>query len=74
MFFFLQGDWKIAGLGLTIPLLAPGGAPTRWEFPTFDGHVPSYIQRSFDYMGTILVFSDACLVKYFLNSAGIRSG
>ncbi|KAJ6618313.1 kinase-like domain-containing protein [Mycena sp. CBHHK59/15] len=44
------GDWKIAGLGLTIPLLAPGGGPTRWEFPTFDGHVPAYIQRSFDYM------------------------
>ncbi|KAJ6606557.1 kinase-like domain-containing protein [Mycena vulgaris] len=44
------GDWKIAGLGLTIPLLAQGGGPTRWEFPTFDGHVPAYIQRSFDYM------------------------
>ncbi|KAJ7445769.1 kinase-like domain-containing protein [Mycena galericulata] len=45
-----SGDWKIAGLGLTIPLLAPSGGPTRWEFPTFDGHVPAYIQRSFDYM------------------------
>lgn len=45
-----QGDWKISGLGLTIPLLT-GGNPTRWEFPTFDGRVPSYIQRSFDYMG-----------------------
>ncbi|EEB99415.1 hypothetical protein MPER_00914, partial [Moniliophthora perniciosa FA553] len=45
-----SGDWKIAGLGLTIPLLQPNGSPTRWEFPTFDGRVPSYIQRSFDYM------------------------
>ncbi|CAK5279381.1 unnamed protein product [Mycena citricolor] len=45
-----SGDWKIAGLGLTIPLMAPGGGATRWEFPTFDGHVPQYIQRSFDYM------------------------
>ncbi|KAJ6500441.1 kinase-like domain-containing protein [Mycena sanguinolenta] len=45
------GDWKIAGLGLTIPLMTPGGGgATRWEFPTFDGHVPAYIQRSFDYM------------------------
>ncbi|KAK0502855.1 kinase-like domain-containing protein [Armillaria luteobubalina] len=44
------GDWKISGLGLTIPLLQPNGSPTRWEFPTFDGRVPSYIQRSFDYM------------------------
>ncbi|KAF8636534.1 hypothetical protein AX17_003346 [Amanita inopinata Kibby_2008] len=43
------GDWKISGLGLTIPLLS-NGAPTRWEFPTYDGRVPSYIQRSFDYM------------------------
>ncbi|THV08015.1 other/SCY1 protein kinase [Dendrothele bispora CBS 962.96] len=44
------GDWKISGLGLTIPLLQPNGSATRWEFPTFDGRVPSYIQRSFDYM------------------------
>ncbi|TFK42768.1 kinase-like protein [Crucibulum laeve] len=43
------GDWKISGLGLTIPLLS-NGSPTRWEFPTFDGRVPPYIQRSFDYM------------------------
>ncbi|KAF8228958.1 kinase-like protein [Tricholoma matsutake] len=44
------GDWKISGLGLTIPLLGPGGSPTRWEFPTFDGRAPGYVQRSFDYM------------------------
>ncbi|CAA7267966.1 unnamed protein product [Cyclocybe aegerita] len=44
------GDWKISGLGLTIPLQTPGGGLSRWEFPTFDGRVPSYIQRSFDYM------------------------
>ncbi|KAF5373040.1 hypothetical protein D9758_001726 [Tetrapyrgos nigripes] len=45
-----SGDWKISGLGLTIPLLQPNGTATRWEFPTFDGRVPAYIQRSFDYM------------------------
>ncbi|KAF9257777.1 kinase-like protein [Marasmius fiardii PR-910] len=45
-----SGDWKIAGLGLTIPLLQSNGSATRWEFPTFDGRVPNYIQRSFDYM------------------------
>ncbi|KAF8906024.1 kinase-like protein [Gymnopilus junonius] len=44
------GDWKISGLGLTIALQAPSGAPSRWEFPTFDGRMPSSIQRSFDYM------------------------
>ncbi|KAF9532378.1 other/SCY1 protein kinase [Crepidotus variabilis] len=43
------GDWKLLGLGLTIPLQTNGN-PTRWEFPTFDGRVPAYIQRSFDYM------------------------
>jgi SCY1-like protein 2 len=49
--FTAQGDWKISGLGLTIPLLNSEGSPSRWEFPTFDGRVPSYVQRSFDYMG-----------------------
>ncbi|GJE86963.1 other/SCY1 protein kinase [Phanerochaete sordida] len=44
------GDWKISGLGLTIPLSRPDGQPSRWEFPTFDGRVPAYTQRSFDYI------------------------
>ena len=48
-----QGDWKISGLGLTIPLSAPGGGTTKWEFPTFDGRVSPFTQRSFDYMGTL---------------------
>jgi SCY1-like protein 2 len=45
-----QGDWKISGLGLTIPLVQDGAA-TRWEFPAYDARLPLYIQRSFDYMG-----------------------
>jgi SCY1-like protein 2 len=36
---------------LTIPLQNSAGNPSKWEFPTFDGRAPSYIQRSFDYMG-----------------------
>ncbi|KIP09254.1 hypothetical protein PHLGIDRAFT_29115, partial [Phlebiopsis gigantea 11061_1 CR5-6] len=44
------GDWKLAGLGLTIPITKPDGSPSRWEFPTFDGRVPAYTQRSFDYI------------------------
>ncbi|KAI0374727.1 kinase-like protein [Pilatotrama ljubarskyi] len=44
------GDWKISGLGLTIPLSKADGAPTRWEFPTFDGRALAYTQRSFDYI------------------------
>ncbi|KAI0811239.1 kinase-like protein [Irpex lacteus] len=44
------GDWKISGLGLTIPLTKPDGTPSRWEFPTFDGRASAYTQRSFDYI------------------------
>ncbi|KAG9120806.1 hypothetical protein FRC07_003559 [Ceratobasidium sp. 392] len=44
------GDWKISGLGLTISLLNASGEPTRWEFPTYDNRLPTYTQRSFDYM------------------------
>ncbi|KAI8998790.1 kinase-like protein [Trametes punicea] len=44
------GDWKISGLGLTIPLSKADGGPSRWEFPTFDGRALSYTQRSFDYI------------------------
>ncbi|KAI0747966.1 other/SCY1 protein kinase [Daedaleopsis nitida] len=45
-----SGDWKLSGLGLTIPLSKADGGPTRWEFPTFDGRASSYTQRSFDYI------------------------
>ncbi|KAH9901229.1 kinase-like protein [Cubamyces lactineus] len=45
-----SGDWKLSGLGLTIPLSKADGGPTRWEFPTFDGRALSYTQRSFDYI------------------------
>ncbi|OBZ75157.1 Protein kinase domain-containing protein ppk32 [Grifola frondosa] len=44
------GDWKLSGLGLTIPFTRADGGPTRWEFPTFDGRVSPYTQRSFDYI------------------------
>lgn len=54
---YFQGDWKISGLGLTIPLLQPDGSATRWEFPMFDGRIPTYIQRSFDYTGMPLSHS-----------------
>lgn len=46
-----QGDWKLGGLGLTIPLKRPDGSPTSWEFPTFDSRMSPYTQRSFDYIG-----------------------
>ncbi|KAH9854071.1 kinase-like protein [Lenzites betulinus] len=45
-----SGDWKLSGLGLTIPLSKADGGATRWEFPTFDGRALTYTQRSFDYI------------------------
>ncbi|KAI0295520.1 kinase-like domain-containing protein [Russula brevipes] len=44
------GDWKLGGLGLTIPLKRPDGSSTDWEFPSCDSRMPSYAQRSFDYI------------------------
>ncbi|KAJ7261397.1 kinase-like domain-containing protein [Mycena haematopus] len=64
------GDWKLAGLGLTIPLMASGGGPTRWEFPTFDGHVPAYIQRSFDYMAPEYALDEQLVTGSDLYSLG----
>lgn len=63
------GDWKISGLGLTIPLLT-NGQPTRWEFPTFDGRVPSYIQRSFDYMAPEYALDEQLLTASDMYSLG----
>ncbi|KAI0807175.1 other/SCY1 protein kinase [Fomes fomentarius] len=44
------GDWKISGLGLTIPLSQTDGAPTQWKYPTFEGRASPFTQRSFDYI------------------------
>ncbi|KIM23753.1 hypothetical protein M408DRAFT_249795 [Serendipita vermifera MAFF 305830] len=46
----LSGDWKLGGLGMTIPLTGPDGTPTRWEFPESHSSLPPFVQRSFDYM------------------------
>ena len=65
------GDWKISGLGLTIPLLQPNGSSTRWEFPTFDGRVPAYIQRSFDYMAPEYALDELLLTASDMYSLGV---
>ncbi|KAH7107745.1 kinase-like protein [Auriculariales sp. MPI-PUGE-AT-0066] len=44
------GDWKISGLGLTVPLIGNDGSPSRWEYLQYDSKMPSYVQRSFDYL------------------------
>ncbi|KAL1758265.1 kinase-like domain-containing protein [Schizophyllum commune] len=64
------GDWKVSGLGLTIPLLNSDGQPTRWEFPTFDGRVPAYIQRSFDYMAPEYALDEQLLTASDMYSLG----
>ncbi|EAU88393.1 other/SCY1 protein kinase [Coprinopsis cinerea okayama7 len=64
-----SGDWKISGLGVTIPLLTNGN-PTRWEFPTFDGRVPAYIQRSFDYMAPEYALDEQLLTSSDMYSLG----
>ncbi|KII88940.1 hypothetical protein PLICRDRAFT_91412 [Plicaturopsis crispa FD-325 SS-3] len=64
------GDWKISGLGLTIPLVGPDGKPTRWEFPTFDGRVPAYIQRSFDYMAPEYALDEVLVTASDMYSLG----
>ncbi|TFL07564.1 kinase-like domain-containing protein [Pterulicium gracile] len=64
------GDWKLSGLGLTIPLMGPGGKPTRWEFPTFDGHAPAYVQRSFDYIAPEYALDEVLLTGSDMYSLG----
>ncbi|KAI5900170.1 kinase-like protein [Schizophyllum commune H4-8] len=64
------GDWKVSGLGLTIPLLNSDGQPTRWEFPTFDSRVPAYIQRSFDYMAPEYALDEQLLTASDMYSLG----
>jgi SCY1-like protein 2 len=41
----------LSGLALAIPLQQLDGSRTLWEFPQWEHRLPSYIQRSFDYMG-----------------------
>ncbi|OAX40509.1 kinase-like protein [Rhizopogon vinicolor AM-OR11-026] len=64
------GDWKISGLGLTISLVGPDGSPTRWEFPGFDGRVPSYIQRSFDYIAPEYALDEVLITASDMYSLG----
>ncbi|KAF9070376.1 kinase-like domain-containing protein [Rhodocollybia butyracea] len=64
------GDWKISGLGLTIPLMT-NGVPTNWEFPTFDGRVPRYIQRSFDYTAPEYALDEMLVTSSDMYSLGV---
>ncbi|KAJ3728853.1 other/SCY1 protein kinase [Lentinula raphanica] len=64
------GDWKISGLGLTIPLLQADGSATRWEAPLFDGRIPSYIQRSFDYSAPEYVLDEMLVTASDMYSLG----
>ncbi|KAF8630424.1 hypothetical protein AX15_002972 [Amanita polypyramis BW_CC] len=63
------GDWKISGLGLTIPLFT-NGSPTRWEFPAYDGRLPPYVQRSFDYIAPEYVLDEQLATASDMYSLG----
>ncbi|KAI0306757.1 kinase-like domain-containing protein [Multifurca ochricompacta] len=52
------GDWKLGGLGLTIPLKRPDGSSAEWEFPSYDNKMPPYVQRSFDYIAPEYVLDE----------------
>ncbi|KAI6019640.1 kinase-like domain-containing protein [Pisolithus orientalis] len=64
------GDWKISGLGLTIPLTNADGTPTRWEFPGSDARVPSYVQRSFDYIAPEYALDETLVTASDIYSLG----
>ncbi|KAH7910173.1 kinase-like domain-containing protein [Hygrophoropsis aurantiaca] len=65
------GDWKISGLGLTIALTNSDGTPTRWEFPSFDGRSPAYIQRSFDYIAPEYALDEVLITASDMYSLGV---
>ncbi|KAI6036862.1 hypothetical protein BKA83DRAFT_4168357 [Pisolithus microcarpus] len=67
------GDWKISGLGLTISLTNADGTPTRWEPPTSDRRVPSYVQRSFDYIAPEYALDETLGKPPFLNYGSLGS-
>ncbi|KIM57078.1 hypothetical protein SCLCIDRAFT_1219748 [Scleroderma citrinum Foug A] len=64
------GDWKISGLGLTIPLVNTDGTPTRWEPPGCDGRLPSYVQRSFDYIAPEYALDETLVTSSDMYSLG----
>ncbi|KAI6110048.1 hypothetical protein F5141DRAFT_1188903 [Pisolithus sp. B1] len=64
------GDWKISGLGLTIPLTNADGTPTRWESPASDTRVPSYVQRSFDYIAPEYALDETLVTSSDIYSLG----
>ncbi|KAH8117221.1 kinase-like protein [Phellopilus nigrolimitatus] len=65
-----SGDWKIGGLGLTIPLTGTDGSPTNWQSPIHDSYLPSYVQRSFDYMAPEYVLDEQLVTASDMYSLG----
>ncbi|EJD05722.1 kinase-like protein [Fomitiporia mediterranea MF3/22] len=64
------GDWKIGGLGLTIPLSGTDGSPTDWRSPIHDSYLPSYAQRSFDYVAPEYVLDEQLVTASDMYSLG----
>ncbi|KAJ9096785.1 hypothetical protein QFC21_005056 [Naganishia friedmannii] len=49
-----KGDWKLSGLGMTLPLShstsAAAGGGNGWVYPEFDNRLPASVQWKFDYL------------------------
>ncbi|KAI5119329.1 hypothetical protein M0805_000559 [Coniferiporia weirii] len=65
-----SGDWKIGGLGLTILLAGTDGSPTGWQSPIHDNYLPSYVQRSFDYIAPEYVLDEQLVTASDMYSLG----
>ncbi|KAL5490200.1 PPK32 [Sanghuangporus weigelae] len=65
-----SGDWKLAGLGHTMQLSGADGSPADRRSPFFDNYLPSYVQRSFDYLAPEYVLDEQLVTESDMYSLG----
>ncbi|KAL5533231.1 PPK32 [Sanghuangporus sanghuang] len=65
-----SGDWKLGGLGHTIQLSGADGSPADQRSPLFDNYLPSYVQRSFDYLAPEYVLDEQLVTESDMYSLG----
>lgn len=58
----------MGGLSLTVQMSGIDSTPSGWHPPVYDSHLPGYVQRSFDYLGTTLFF-EASEPKFLTSAA-----
>ncbi|KDQ16224.1 hypothetical protein BOTBODRAFT_54054 [Botryobasidium botryosum FD-172 SS1] len=64
------GDWKISGLGLTIPLVSADGTSTKDMWDAHDNRLPSFIQRAYDYLAPEYILDHQINVSSDMYSLG----